>query len=304
MEAATRPAAARRGWLRVVRAVYLLALVAVLAWVVSRREDAVVELFVGTRLWVVLVALVLSFLQLVVSAQFWAAAIGALGQTVRWRVVLSATAESVPARYLPGSVWYAVGRAAVLRRHGVSGRALGVVAVLESALTVVVSIAFGGALLLVAGRFPASTVLGVAWVFGLVALASPPVLNRLLAFAARRRGGTVGTLSWGQYARLIPWMALFWVSSATTFTVYLHAFPLDLPSPLVVAGTLMVAWGVGFLAPFAPQGAGVFEVLFAGLLAGGSGGALVVAVASYRGLMLIRDMLAFVGGAVARSRKA
>ena len=95
-------------------------------------------------------------------------------------------------------------------------------------------------------------------------------------------------------------MALFWANAAAMFTVYLHAFPqLTLPSVIDVAGSFMVAWVVGFFAVFAPQGAGVFEATVAGLLTDGALTPVLVVVAGYRALLLVRDLVAVGVAAVA-----
>jgi uncharacterized membrane protein YbhN (UPF0104 family) len=92
-------------------------------------------------------------------------------------------------------------------------------------------------------------------------------------------------------------MIAFWSLSATTFTLYLLAFGLDLPAPAVIAGVFLVAWAIGFLTPIAPQGAGAFELVFVALLGVGAAGPLAVIVAGYRALVGIRDALAFAWGA-------
>ena len=50
--------------------------------------------------------------------------------------------------------------------------------------------------------------------------------------------------------------------------------------------------GLGFVAVFAPQGAGVFEATLAGLLTGAPVAALALVVAGYRALTAVRDAIA------------
>lgn len=316
--AAGPPVSARQAWLRAARIAYLGLLAAVLAWVLAGNREQLTELARVERPWLLGVALVTSFGQLALNASFWVRALAAMGQRVAWSRVLAVTARSVPARYVPGSVWYAVSRAGMLRATGVGVRALGVTALLESVLTVIVSLALGAILLAFSGRLPGDELTGTLWTLGLAVLVSPPVLNRVLAWVARVRGtpGGAPRFGWRDYGALAAWMAAFWGLSATTFTLYLAAFGLDLPAPAVVAGTFLVAWAVGFLTPIAPQGAGAFELVFVALLAGGAGlaggglaggadmaggltgaGPLVVIVAGYRALVGVRDAVAFGWGA-------
>jgi hypothetical protein len=244
-------------------------------------------------------ALVTSFGQLALSASFWVRALAAMGQPCRWWTVLDVTARSIPARYVPGSVWYTASRAGMLRSNGVGIRALGITALLESVLTVIVSLSVGAVLLGLAGRLPGDRLASVAWTLVLAVLVSPPVLNRVLSWVSRRRGMTGGApeLSWSDYRALVVWMVVFWLLSAVTFTLYLLAFDLDLPGPLVIAGVFLVAWAIGFLTPIAPQGAGAFELVFMTLLIGTASGALAVVVAAFRALIGVRDAVAFAWGA-------
>lgn len=283
-----------RRLLQVGRWVYVAALLAVVVWLVWSRRSDIAQLLDGARPALLAVALAMGVGQLGVNAAFWTSALDALGERQRWTTVVDATARSVPTRYLPGSVWYALGRAALLHRAGTSKRAVGTVALLESALSVVVVLTFGAVLLLVSGRVPAPGWQVAAACVALAALASPPVVNLLLRQVARRRGGVAAHLSWTRHLRLLGWMAVFWTYSATTFSVYLAAFPgVAVGSPVEVAGSFMLAWGVGFLAVFAPQGAGVFEVTVAALLTADAIAGVAVIVAGYRALMAVRDAVAF-----------
>lgn len=293
-----------RPWLKVARWAYVAVLLSVVVWIVWGRRDELAALLADARPGFLLLALTLGLGNLAINAVMWRTALGALGQTVAFRTVLSATARSVPARYVPGSVWFAVGRAALLRKDGVSTRAVTTVALLESALSLVVAVGFGAVLLLATGRGPdAGWAIGAACV-ALAAAASPPVINRGLAWLARRRGGVVPHLSWASHLRILGVLVGFWAWSATTFVAYLLAFPgVEVGATLQIAGSFMLAWGVGFLAPFAPQGAGVFEVTVAALLTGGGVAAVAVVVGGFRALMAVRDALAFGVSGLSRARR-
>ena len=288
----------RSRWVCVARVVWLLVLAAVLARVLIVNRAAVADLAQVRRPWLLGAALLAGFGQLALNASFWRRALAATGHRVPWRTILEVTARSVPARYVPGSVWYAMSRAAMLRVHGVGVGALAVTAILEAVLTVVVSLALGGALLGLAGRLPGRQLSGVAWVVVLVIATVPPVLNRILTWLARRRGTTAPALSWADHGALVAWMVAFWGLSAAAFTCYLLAFDVDVPpGPTGVAGAFLVAWAIGFLTPIAPQGAGAFEVVVVALLVGSADGPLAVVVAGFRALIGVRDAVAFGWGA-------
>ncbi len=297
----------RRVGLTLARVLYLSVVAAALValgW--SQRAD-VAGLIDGARLELLAAALAVAFVQLALMAGFWAMGLRALAEPLPFATVLDATARSLLARYIPGSLWYALGRSALLRRQRVSGRALGVVAVLETGLSVVVGFVVGAGLLLATRQVaPAVGVLALVGMVAVAAVCSPPSVNVLLAWIARRRGGTPVRLGWSPFLVLVAWLVLFWATSAVSFAVYLAAFPGAFPPPdglpplLEVAGAFMVARTLGMLAVFAPQGLGVFEVAVAALLAVGTAGAddsghlasLVLVVAGYRALVLVRDAVA------------
>lgn len=305
---------ARRRGARVARVAYLGVVVAVLGWLGWDQRQDVGALAGDARPGLLALALVVIGVQLWLTAAFWAATLRALGEPLAVTTVLDASARSLLARYVPGSVWYAVGRSALLR-HRVSARALGVVAVLEIGLSVVVGFVAGAGLLLATRRVaPAVGVVGLVGVVVAAAACSPPAVNRVLAEVARRRGGTPARLAWPPFLVLVAWMVAFWAASATSFALYLAAFPSALPATgappvLEVAGAYMLARVLGMLAVFAPQGLGVFEVAVATLLTTATAGAspalgsLVLVVAGYRALVLVRDGLAVGVAEVRRSTR-
>ena len=202
-------------------------------------------------------------------------------------------------------MWYAAGRVGHLRRNGVPAVALGVVAVLETLLSFVVAVTLGGGVLLAAGSDDSGLglVALAAAALGLALVASPWSVNPLVRWVARRRGlGDVPPLRWGAYLELCGHLVAFWGASAAAFICYLSAFPaIDAPGVARTAGTFLLAWAAGFVAVFAPQGAGVFETTLAGTLTGAPVAALAVVIAGYRALTAVRDAVALLALAAWRA---
>lgn len=278
--------------LRLVRVAYLAALgvAAVLAF--FNRRDQVRALVDGTRAGWLVLSLALSFGMLVISSLFWTTAIRSLSGSVDFAVVLRSTCRSVAARYLPGSVWYAVGRAALLRREGVSPSSLGAVAVLEVVMSLATALAVGAGILGSTGSLPG----GMSWVLpAVIALAvvvSPPVVSRVVGRFTGADGDSLA-LRWSGYGRLLVIMLIFWLWSAGAFAVYLRAFPAnDAFDTVIVVGGFLLSWGVGFLAFIAPQGAGVFELTLASILVSQGVPEVALVIGGYRVVTMIRDVIA------------
>ena len=127
---------------------------------------------------------------------------------------------------------------------------------------------------------------------GLIAATSPTVGGRVVAWLAARRGIEF-SLTWRGYLKLLGVNLAFWGWSAVTFLLYLRAFPAaDSFRTVLVIGGFLLTWGIGFLAPFAPQGIGVFEVTMATVLQAEGVAGLAVVLGGYRLVLLARDLVA------------
>lgn len=272
---------------RVLGIAYTVAALGGLAWLAVTRRAEVTELFAGTNPLALVGVAVVAVVSPLIAAAFHATALGALGQQVGAREVAVASLRALPARYLPGSVWYIGGRAALLRARGVTTRALGATAVLEQVLSLATALAVGVALL-----GGGNALFGVGgWVGATLALVvivvSLPLANRVLAFRTEAPHLRVSGVAW---LRMESIMVSYWVWTGTVFTAYLWAIGLD-AAWLATAGAYMVSWSVGWLVPVAPQGLGVFETVAASLLPGLDVATGIVGVAGFRLVILLRDLL-------------
>ena len=280
---------------RVARAVYLVALAAAIVWLAASRRDDVADLLEEVRPERVSAALVATFGMILLTARFWVLSLRMLGHDASFRTVATATARALPARYVPVGVTFPAVRVALLRAQGLKLAPLTVSAALEMVVRPAVALTLGMALLALSDSLDA----GLAWAAAAVAVlataASPAIGGRVLSRLTARRGVSL-TVTWSGLARLAATEALYWTWAAATFVLYLRAFPAaDGFGLLHASGAFMVAWAVGFLAVFAPQGLGVAEVSLVGLLAAGDDGAgiaLAVLFAGYRLVQLARDALA------------
>ena len=286
------------------RRVYALAMVAALVLVLVTERQDLVDTARGARPWVLVAVLLTSFGQLAITSAFWASALRGFGDPVGWPACLDATLASTPARYIPGSIWYAVGRVATLRRRGARPGSLGAVAALEMVLVPVVGFALGGLLIAAAaGDAPATAPGLIAAVVVLAVVSSPPAVNLAMGRVARWRGTEYRELTWSLHLRLIGWTALMWVWLAFNFVLYLVAFPaIHVGGPVEVAGAYMIAWGVGWLAIFAPQGVGVFEATLSSILTGHAAAGLALVIGGYRAVIAVRDGLGFAAVLITRRR--
>jgi len=291
---------------RKARWIYLGALGVAIVWLVVAHHGTIVEHFEGARVAYVAAAGVASFGLIGLGSALWHSSLAMLGHPVPFRDTVLATARSLPARYVPLGVTYAASRVALLAAAGRPLAALTVTAGLEMIISASVALAAGLALLGAVGTLG----IGPAWVAAaLVAamVAAAPLVGGRAVIRLLNRIGVELAITRRGYLRVLAWSVAYWAWAAATFTVYMRAFPAADPlGSLEVAGAFMVAWAVGFLTVFAPQGIGVAELGLVALLASeGSGGIALAAVfAGYRIVQALRDGLATVAGELIAIRRA
>lgn len=211
-----------------------------------------------------------------------------MGSDISYRVALGIHVRRLPARYLPGGIWHTVSRVMDLHRLGVSRSQLSVLVLLENLIPVGVALALAGMFLLVAGG---QAVLAFVALLGGIALlvALPVVLRHRLLLGAQAFAASL-------HLKITATTAVFWLVAATAFACYWSAFPAArVGNPMVeVYAAYLLAWVVGFVSIFAPQGIGIFESVTGVLLQGALPFAgVAVLAAGFRAVTLIADVLAY-----------
>ena len=295
----------RRPWyrhvLRWLRFAYLALLVAAVPVLVLVRRQEVADVLgelASARHLLVVASFATGFMLIPLSAYFWLVSLRMLDQRPRFADLTVTAARSLPARYVPLMVTFAVSRVALMRRRGVPGGALALTATLEMAVSFAVSLAFGLALLGGAGGLPGGPVIPVVAAVGVVFAASPTVAGRVVAAVARRRGleslAPVSGFTWPGYLHMIAASGCYWTCAAAVFCLYMRAFEAaDSFGVARLAGAFILTWGgLRFLSVIAPQGIGVVEVTIPSLLGAADPLALGILILGFRLVLLLRDLAA------------
>ena len=294
--------------LKILRITYLAGLAVLIGWVARTEWEQVLSLLGGARPWLIAASLASSFALIFIGAWFWTVSLRIQGHGLETpRLFTKATvaaSRSLLARYVPGSVWFAVGRVALLRNAGLPVGPLSATAVLEMATSLTVVLMSGLAVLGLSGGIPGGAVWMVFVAVALIVATAPGGGGRVMAWLAARRGIEFA-LDWRGYLRLIGINVVFWGWSAVTFLLYLRAFPAaDEFRTLLVVGGFLLTWGIGFLAPFAPQGIGVFELTMATVLQAEGIAPTVVVLGGYRLVLVARDFIATSAAELIATRQA
>lgn len=267
---------------------YLVALAIVAAWLVTNRGSAMANLISEARPWPLLGLVAASILPFLANTAFWTLALRELGETVTWRQVTSAAAETTLTRYLPGGIWLAAGRGVALSRRGVGTPALIAMVGLEIMLAGPVALLVGSVLLAGSPNAPAWLGWLAAGLLVVVVTLARPALNRALAWWARRRHQQLpAVLTTTGVGRLALALVAYWTIFGSVFWAYLEV--MEMPAGwLATTGGFALSWRLGLFAVIAPQGLGVFEPAFITLV-GWSADALLL-VGAFRVVLLFRDL--------------
>jgi hypothetical protein len=163
-------------------------------------------------------------------------------------------------KYLPGSIWQFVGRAAANRARGAAYGPIRDALLVES-LWVVAGSAVIGVLLLgpqVVGLVAQSLTPALAWWLGGGVLAS--VLSGAGVLLWKRRLALRYLHLALPSMRVVVVQACIWIVLGLAFWVLTRACQLEV-SPVFAAGLFAVGYSLGFLVPFAPAGLGIRDAI-------------------------------------------
>jgi hypothetical protein len=262
-----------RRWLARFSRLYLLVCLTALLVLLVGQGDLLATVRPRAPAWTGLAILLVALTHLFAVA-FTRHVLATLGSPASAVLAADVHLRFLPTRYLPGGVWHTLGRLEQLRRAGLPlSRA--------SLLPIAESIAAVSAALLIAA---------------VLTLSAPPVGTWMLisALAIAGAGSLLPAL---EAARAPPALLAacamlgFWVCQQLAFGCFLVSLELAGAEPAPATGHWALAWALGHLAVFAPQGIGVSEFVYAQLLDSGLAAALTVS--AFRLVQALGDLLAW-----------
>jgi uncharacterized membrane protein YbhN (UPF0104 family) len=257
-------------------------------------------------------AIGLSFLAslagLMCSLMVWRSVLADLGSRLSvvdaWRIFFIGQL----AKYIPGSVWPLLAQMELGARRGILRSRSAVSVLISSGIMIVTGGLIGAVTLSLAA--PGSVVRYV-WVLVAVPigvlLLSPPVLNRLLDLALRllRRPPAKQGVSVRGLAISASWALFGWAMNGAMLYVLMRRLDgSDVSVALVSIGGYALSWVAGFVAVFAPAGAGVREAVMIGVLStqANTSVALIIALVA-RALSVVADASAGAVGSLLVGRR-
>lgn len=219
------------------------------------------------ELHVNVVLLIISFCMLVLHFVFysksWQKIMYALGAPITFTQSIWMIATTQIGKYLPGKVWYMVGRVYVGKKASIEGKSLALSMVLETGLLHVT----GGIVFLlttlIAGNYKISwLIISILLISLAIIMLHPRILGRVANFFLKilRKPQVQLTLTYGQIIQISVYFFGLWISQVIGFYLLVSAiYPIPPFYILNLASAYTLAWITGSVAFFAPGGLGVRE---------------------------------------------
>ena len=255
---------------KVVRAAFLIV---VLALLVPALYDQAGTLWhqVQRLSWpIVLLAFVFGLWGLFFNLMAWRELLADLGSRISiseaWRIYFIGGLS----KYVPGSIWPMLAQAELGADRGIPRSRSALSVVLCYSVMTCTGLAVGAATLPFAN---AGSEAQYFWILLLIPIGaaslSPPVLNRLLRFVLRvtRQPAGLASVSYKGLARTLVWAIGAWATNGLMIYVLMRHLSGERQGTLLVSvAAYSLSWSIGFLAVFAPAGAGVREAVMVAVL--------------------------------------
>jgi uncharacterized membrane protein YbhN (UPF0104 family) len=207
-----------------------------------------------------LIFLVLMFL---IFVRAWQKIVRALGGDISYRFAFWVMAASQTAKYVPGGVWFALGRVYMAKDDKLPAATIGVSVIIETGLTFLAGILlFFPALSLARPENLVNYLLLIPVFLFFLLVLYPPVLERLVNIGLkifRRRAARI-ELSYGSLLGIAVYYLGLWLAQIVGYFLLINAiYPISLSQLPALAAVYIISWMAGFIIILAPGGLGVRE---------------------------------------------
>lgn len=251
-------------WRRALRVVWLVAVLAVVAFVLIDRWEEVGGTLAEARAGLLALAGLLAVAAIGATGAVWRSLLAGVGSWLPVRAAVGVFYVGQLGKYLPGSVWPVLAQAELGRDHAVPARASFAAIALFMWTHLLTGVAVAAVALPFAGVAPWPALFLVV---PALALLAPPLLARVLALGLRlaRRQPLAATPDARAMVRAVGWTLVMWGCYGAHLAAAVAALGGSVTLPLAV-GAFALAWCAGFVFVIAPAGAGVREAVLVGLL--------------------------------------
>lgn len=215
--------------------------------------------------WLIIFSYICMFVSFAVYAGVWKVVLAAYGAKLSVLRSFQILATSQLGKYLPGKVWFTVGRMYLARQFEIPERVSITSVVLEIILMVISGLMI--ALLTVAApwaqNFPVKhSLLALAIIVCGLIVTYPGIFNRLVGLATRvlKRESVQMNLTYGGIVVLLLLYSVHWFWQGMGFFLLIRSFyEIEIAMWPLMWGLYAAAWIIGFVSFLTPAGIGVRE---------------------------------------------
>jgi uncharacterized membrane protein YbhN (UPF0104 family) len=211
------------------------------------------------------------FLNFFIFVEGWRSIVSAFGSRISFKKAFWIMSSSQLAKYVPGGIWFALGRVYLGRNEKIKEEIVAISVVVETGLTFVVGILLFAICFMLTGNrgiIHLSFLIPALVVFLVVLY--PPVLNTLMRIALRlfKRDPFDLKISYVRILGLSIFFIALWLSQIIGFYFLINAvYSIPFSSIFTLGAAYTLSWMTGFVVIFAPGGLGVREGMMTLLLA-------------------------------------
>lgn len=211
--------------------------------------------------------LVLSFVILIPHficySKSWQEIMNGLGTPITLAQSTWMIATTQIAKYVPGRVWYLIGRVYVGRKENLDGMNLAVSMVLETCMLLITSLIITLIATIFAGRLHRYQVVVIVLLLVLsIVIMHPALLNWFMNLGLKiiKKPPARVTITYGRIIRLSVYFFGLWIAQILGFYCLVNSLlPVNIASIFRFSSAYCLSWSAGFLAILTPGGLGVRE---------------------------------------------
>jgi uncharacterized membrane protein YbhN (UPF0104 family) len=211
--------------------------------------------------------LLLSFIFLLLTflifVKAWQAIIRSLQADISYPFAFWVMAASQTAKYVPGGVWFALGRVYLAKSEKLSAEKIGVSVIIETGLTFLAGILlFFLALSLAKPENLINYFLLIPVFFFIILILYPPVLERFVNIGLKiiKRPPVKIKMRYGSVLGIAIYFLGLWLAQMIGYFLLINAlYPVPLGQFPALAAIYIISWMAGFIVILAPGGLGVRE---------------------------------------------
>jgi len=217
-----------------------------------------------------LLSFVFLFIYFLMLTLGWKNIIKELGEIIRFPKAFWIISTSQIAKYVPGGIWYTLGRVYLCRTERIRGEIIVLSVILETCILMLTNLV----LFLISLIFSKDTamlhpLLSMAFIVVLLIILYPPLLNWLVNIALKilRRPLIKLEIKYLHMLKLSIYFFGVWLAQIIGFFLLINSiYPISASQIYSLAAAYTLSWIAGFIVLFAPGGLGVREGMMSLLL--------------------------------------